>query len=233
MKFPLFIITVLIFTSAASAQDAPRDSAPVIQGSSTYTMPPSAIDAEIDGAVAVGIHVDETGKPTKVVIISGPNWPCGATPTKALEGLSSTLTEALMKLRFSPAIKDGKPDEANIVLTINLKNPKLGPVPSEIDPSTGKPKAKTVSGGVLNGKAKYLAIPAYPSEARANGDAGSVTVQVLINEEGKVLRAFAVSGAPTLRLAARDAACKSKFSPTLLQGNPVKVSGVITYFFVR
>ena len=44
--------------------------------------------------------------------------------------------------------------------------------------------------------------------------------------------ASAVSGHPLLRAAAVDAARMAKFSQTLLQGNPVKVSGVIVYNFV-
>lgn len=195
-------------------------------------MPESVIDADIDGTVMVAIRVDETGKPTRAVLISGPMWPCGTTPTKALEDLSSTLTDTMMKLWFSPAIKDGKPVTKEIVLTFYLKNPKRGPKPAEIDPATDKPKAKVISGGVLNGKAKYLEHPSYPSAARANHDGGAVSVQVLIDEEGKIIRAGAVGGAPTLQFAARDAACGSRFTPTLLVGNPVKVSGVITYNFV-
>ena len=134
-----------------------------------------------------------------------------------------------MKVRFTPAIKDGKPIAKNIGLRVELKNALLAP---ELDPATGKPKYKQVSGGVLNGKAIDLPKPAYPPEARADREAGAVTIQILIDEAGKVIRAGAVSGAPTLQLAAREAACGSRFSPTTLGGEPVKVSGVITYNFV-
>jgi TonB family protein len=89
-----------------------------------------------------------------------------------------------------------------------------------------------VSGGVLNGKAIYKPQPAYPPDARAARAAGTVTVQILIDEEGKVIEAHAVSGHPLLRDAAETAARNSRFSPTRLQGQPVKVSGVITYSFV-
>jgi len=41
-----------------------------------------------------------------------------------------------------------------------------------------------------------------------------------------------VSGHPLLRGAAEQAARGARFSPTLLSGQPVKVSGVITYNFV-
>ncbi|HYY96528.1 MAG TPA: TonB family protein [Pyrinomonadaceae bacterium] len=89
-----------------------------------------------------------------------------------------------------------------------------------------------VSGGVLNGKAIYKPQPAYPPDARAARAAGTVTVQILVDEEGNVVEAHAVSGHPLLRDAAETAARNSRFSPTRLQGQPVKVSGVITYSFV-
>ena len=89
-----------------------------------------------------------------------------------------------------------------------------------------------VSGGVLNGKAIYKPQPAYPPDAKAAHAAGTVTVQILVDEEGKVVEEHAVSGHPLLRDAAETAARNSRFSPTRLQGQPVKVSGVITYSFV-
>jgi protein TonB len=97
---------------------------------------------------------------------------------------------------------------------------------------TPKPAPKTVSGGVLNGKAISLPKPAYPPAAKAVRAGGSVSVQVLIDESGSVVSAKAVSGHPLLQAAATSAARGARFSPTLLSGQPVKVSGVITYNFV-
>lgn len=93
-------------------------------------------------------------------------------------------------------------------------------------------KTKTISGGVVNGKALNLAKPAYPAEARKNRASGTVSVQVLIDEAGKVIFACAVSGAKELQRASEAAAYQSKFSPTILENKPVKVSGIITYNFV-
>jgi len=91
---------------------------------------------------------------------------------------------------------------------------------------------KTVSGGVMNGKATSLPRPAYPPTAKAVHASGQVNVQVLIDESGRVISASAVSGHPLLRSAAEGAARGARFSPTLLSGQPVKVSGMITYNFV-
>lgn len=92
--------------------------------------------------------------------------------------------------------------------------------------------SKRISGGVLNGKAATLPKPPYPPAARAVRASGAVSIQVLIDESGEVFSAQAVSGHPLLRAASAIAACGAKFSPTSLEGNPVKVSGIITYNFV-
>lgn len=95
-----------------------------------------------------------------------------------------------------------------------------------------KPKSQPiVSGGVVNGKAKYLAQPVYPTAAKQVRASGKVEVQVLIDESGRVVSASVISGNPLLRDSALNAARKSTFAPTLLSKEPVKVSGVIVYNF--
>jgi protein TonB len=88
------------------------------------------------------------------------------------------------------------------------------------------------SGGVLNGKALSKPEPVYPPIAKAARAQGTVTVQVVIDEDGDVISANAVSGHPLLQQAAVLAARQAKLSPTFLSGHPVKVSGILTYNFV-
>jgi TonB family protein len=103
---------------------------------------------------------------------------------------------------------------------------------SEPPPSPGpKPILKPVSGGVLNGTAISLPPPVYPDAAKRMRTSGVVTVDVVLDETGKVVAANASSGPAVLRDAAVQAALKAKFSPTKLSGQPVKVSGVINYKF--
>lgn len=91
---------------------------------------------------------------------------------------------------------------------------------------------KTISGGVVNGKAENLPQPVYPAAARAVRASGSVNVQVLIDENGNVVSANAVSGHPQLRAAAESAARTAKFKPTMLSGEPVKVNGILVFNFM-
>lgn len=90
----------------------------------------------------------------------------------------------------------------------------------------------TISAGILNGKATALPRPDYPDAARQARAAGTVSVQVTIDEQGNVVNAEAVNGDPLLHDAATAAARKAKFAPTVLNGRPVKVIGVLNYDFV-
>lgn len=94
-----------------------------------------------------------------------------------------------------------------------------------------KVKPPVQSLGVVNGKAKFLPKPTYTAAAKAIRAMGDVNVQVLIDEAGNVVSASAANGHPLLRGEAEKAARNAKFNPTLLSGQPVKVSGIIVYKF--
>jgi len=109
-----------------------------------------------------------------------------------------------------------------------VSQPKPSPKPPVEEP---KKETRMVTGGVVNGKAVNLVKPQVSAAAKAVRASGAVNVQVVIDEKGSVVSASAVSGHQLLRKAAEDAARASKFSPTLLTGQPVKVTGVIVYNF--
>jgi protein TonB len=87
-------------------------------------------------------------------------------------------------------------------------------------------------GGVLNDRAVKKPAPRYPPEAKSVRAQGTVVVQILVDEEGNIASAQAMSGPLLLRGVSEEAARKAKFKPTTLCGRPVKVSGVTTYNYV-
>ena len=108
------------------------------------------------------------------------------------------------------------------------------PKPDEAQhPPTEPGKRAPISAGVLNGKAISLPKPDYPSDAKAAGAEGVVVIQVTIDEQGNVTEARAISGPKQLQDVSVNAALQAKFSPTLLSGEPVRVTGVIVYNFGR
>ena len=154
-------------------------------------------------------------------------------------------TEALLKQpEASQKSTQSLPPASNIssqptnsieLSTVSMNPSTNGPVvklDSEPPPSPSpRPILKSVSGGVLNGMALSLPAPAYPDTAKRMRVAGTVSVDVVIDEDGKVISAEASGGPVTLREAAVQAARRARFSPTKLSGQPVKVSGVINYKF--
>jgi TonB family protein len=90
----------------------------------------------------------------------------------------------------------------------------------------------TISGGILQGKAISKPAPVYPAIARAARAQGTVMVDIVVGENGDVVSARAVSGHPLLQQSAVDAVRLWKFTPTLLSGRPVKVSGQVAVNFM-
>lgn len=86
-----------------------------------------------------------------------------------------------------------------------------------------------IAGGVLNGQAISKPAPPYPEEALRARAQGTVVVHITVDETGRVIDAAAICGPALLYDASVKAARQARFTPTLLGGQPVKVSGTITY----
>ena len=157
----------------------------------------------------VNVHIDETGSN------AGQRYVGIVEIINAVRGAGSN---RIVLLGSEPAIL-GVP-QIKTVGSRPLPYPKSGSMP------------KTISGGVINGKATSLPKPGFPPAARAVRASGSVSVEVLVDTSGNVTSANAVSGHPLLRASAVQAAKTAKFAPTMLSGQPVSVKGILTYNFV-
>jgi TonB family protein len=125
-------------------------------------------------------------------------------------------------------VKVGK----NNTVPCEIKSGPVGIIGGSNDNLTTPTENDQQAGGVVNGKASILPKPPYTAAAKAVRASGTVSVQVLIDEEGNVVSANATSGHPLLRAASEKAAREAKFYPTELCGQRVKVSGIIVYNFV-
>ena len=106
--------------------------------------------------------------------------------------------------------------------------PRATPSPSPVK----LPERIRVASSVISSKIITKPAPAYPIIAKQARAQGTVTVEILIDEQGRVVSAHATSGHLLLRAAAQQSAYQARFSPTSISGQPVKVSGVITYNFI-
>jgi TonB family protein len=91
--------------------------------------------------------------------------------------------------------------------------------------------SNTIWAGILDKKAIAKPAPLYPATAKSAMVKGVVAVSVVVDESGKVLWLQSLSGHPLLRQAVMEAACRARFHPTLVNGPPVRVGGVLTYKF--
>ncbi|HEX8748321.1 MAG TPA: TonB family protein [Pyrinomonadaceae bacterium] len=151
----------------------------------------------------------------------------------SLCNLGDNLRELGKKEQNSNQSSNSQPNEQNSNQS-NSDTAETGVAPPQPGNSNGNGagSADTVSGGILNSKATSLPKPAYPRVAKAAGASGTVLVQVIVDETGKVTYAKATSGHPLLQQSAVQAAYQARFTPTKLAGKPVKVSGTISYNFV-
>lgn len=190
---------------------------------------------------------DEPDTSSNVVTVAGLGGPVykGTTPTGNAGETTSPPSKTETKHEAKPESKSesksettrpeikpvpkaetkGTPDPAR---ASTVKSPDSGSSQSSKAPPISKP----ISGGILNGRATSLPKPTYPPNARTLRAFGVVTVEVLLDEQGKVISAKAVDGHPSLRQAAVAAAREARFSPTTISGKPVQVTGVISYNFI-
>jgi TonB family protein len=167
-----------------------------------------------------------TASPSEVMPGSESSAPNSEGKPASVSGTTQSNQPA--KIR-EPPTPTPTPRRGVATVTGNSISPETNTTPPTTGPTT--PRAP-ISGGVLNGKAVRLVTPTYPPIAKAAHASGAVTVRVLIDENGNVVSASAVSGHPLLQASAVSAARQSNFTPTKLSGQPVKVTGVIVYNFV-
>jgi TonB family protein len=134
---------------------------------------------------------------------------------------------------FLPVAAPGHGEEIGGLTEIENPPPEPPPNrPQSSPPSLNQPQSiQQVVDEVLEGNAITRVEPIYPPTARMMRAFGMVRVQVTISETGSVIDAKAISGHQALRPAAVAAASKWIFKPTTVNGEPIKVQGVLTFNF--
>ena len=193
---------------------------PVPQAAKTEAKPEKVIiDKNVDVRKELIANVDRPDLVPKTVSAKASDVPPVRNNVVTMVGTSNSNAVAPM----APGAGTG-----NIISAPAKVDIKEDPPPPPPKPTPHAP----ISGGVLNGRAVHLVTPPYPAIAKSAHASGAVQVQVLIDENGNVISAKAMSGHPLLQAAAVAAARSSRFTPTKLSGQPVKVNGVIIYNFV-
>ena len=223
----LFLMMLSLCVLTTAAQDTPKTIKGGVLNGKAISLPKPEYPAEaraagLEGMVYVDVVIDETGAVISAVAATEPRKmhrsdrdSSEVPPADPI--LREAAEKAALEAKFSPTLLGGVPVKVAGTVVYNFV--------ARSDPSV-------INGGVLNGKATSLPTPVYPEAARAVRAAGTVVVQITIDEEGNVISATAASGHPLLRAAAVEAARSATFAPTRLSGRPVKVTGMVTYNFV-
>ena len=111
----------------------------------------------------------------------------------------------------------------------------LGPPsspPPPVVPAPPKPEGPIrLHSGIRTPQRLVNVTPAYPAIARSAHIEGVVIIEATIDERGNVVRAQVLRSIPLLDAAAVDAVRQWRFSPTLLNGEPVPIVMTVTVNF--
>jgi hypothetical protein len=221
MRNSLLLIALLVAATVVPAQKTVKgytdESGPKLISAPELQVAVDWIEVDLGGLIRVLVEVDKAGQ-VSVTSASGPLSPCSNLTDPRALALRDAAIAAAKQATFEPQNKTKK-----TWIQFSLPHPPI--------PESEKGKPKYISAGVMNGKADSLVKPLYPPYAHDAGAGGMVSVEVLLGLDGKVLGAAGFERDPLLFTAASEAACQTKFRPTLLQGNPIKVFGTLTYNF--
>ena len=221
----------VMVTSAVAQDPAPREiKAGILNGKAiSLPKPEYPVDAKaagIEGMVFVDVIIDESGTVVSAVAATDARKSArGKNKDETVEVdvepadplLREAAEKAASQARFSPTLLSGSPVKVKGTIVYNF---------------VVRTSDSSVNGGILNSRAASLPMPEYPPAAMAVRAEGTVVVRITIDEAGNVISADAVSGHPLLRAAAVKAARLATFAPTRMEGQPVRVAGVLTYNFV-
>lgn len=88
-----------------------------------------------------------------------------------------------------------------------------------------------VGGNVLESRLIRKVNPIYPEAAKRERISGRVILNVIVDEQGNVSDIRISRGHPLLNEAAVSAVKQWKYSPTLINGEPVPITATVTVFF--
>jgi len=226
----LFIITLFVFSfSGLFAQQKNEikllkedesgfisvDKSPVMIKAPVPVYPEKAKMQAIEGKVFLKLLIDENGNVAKAKIDKGIN------PL-----LDKSALEAVKSAKFSPALINDKPVRVWVVLPVAFK--------MEIDngENDGNPGINVSIKVDKYPELIHHEQPIYPEEAKKNNIEGKAYVKVLVDKEGTPQKAVVIKSDNELfNQPAIDATMKSKFTPALLNKEPIAVWVVLPYRF--
>jgi TonB family protein len=198
--------------------------------------PPIAIQARVEGIVALDVRVTATGDMGQIRLVSGHPM------------LATSAIEAVRQWKYQPYVVNGNAVEVATMVRLNYRLTandaggiareltaaqlrKLNPADG-ISPQPGLQQRIRVSSGVSQGLLIKKVAPEYPQDARDQHIQGTVILHVIIDKEGNVSDVQLISGHPLLAPAAIEAVRQWKYRPYSLNGEPIEADTSVQVNFV-
>ena len=165
-----------------------------------------ARDNKIEGTVVLSVVFGVDGQIGDVKVIRG-----------LPDGLTEKAIAAANKIRFEPAMKDGRPVSVrgSLEFTFNLYKDTVEQMNASMRPTI-----------LYREKAQYT------QEAKDNKVEGTVVLSVVFGADGQIGEVKVIRGLPHgLTQKAIEAASKIRFEPAMKDGKPVSVRGMLEYSF--
>jgi TonB family protein len=181
---------------------------------SPATYPPQALESKIQGKVAAKFLVSRAGEVEYVEV------------PKDQPLLDVAAQDAIVKWKFKPTVKDGKPVAVVSSATFDFVLGNDGhakDVAQTIGTASVFPERVQLSKAVAKSAMVHRVPPLYPQGAMALRVEGSVVLQARIDKDGKVADLQPISGPNQLVHAAMDAVKQWRYKPYSLLGQPVEV----------
>lgn len=189
--------------------------------------PPIAIEAKIQGDVALRVLIDNQGNIKDFE------------PRQGNPVLTVAAADAVMKWKYKPfAVNPGqKGVESLIILTFRLigDNPLVedkGP-PESVDSldTSLRIQKLCIAAAVMEGNLIRRVDPEYPATAKAARIQGDVVIEAVIDKNGDITHATVVKGPALLAEPALKAIKQWKYRPYTQDGKPVEVITTLTVRF--
>jgi TonB family protein len=165
-----------------------------------------ARDNKVEGTVVLGVVFGVDGQISDIRVIRG-----------LPHGLTENAIIAAKKIRFEPAMKDGRPVSVrgNIEFSFNLYKDPIQPMDASLRPTI-----------LYREKAEYT------QEAKDNKVEGKVVLSVVFGADGQIGDIRVIQGLPHgLTQKAIEATSKIRFEPAMKDGQPTPVRGALEFAF--
>jgi TonB family protein len=128
------------------------------------------------------------------------------------ELLREVSVEASRKAKFRVTNYGGKPIKVKGIVVYNFPRERM-----------------CIEKGIVNDKVLVIPTPILNVSPPKNKQ--TITVRIVIDENGNVIRAKSESGHPLIRVAFENAARQAKFLPTFVNPGPIRVKALLVYQF--